>query len=315
MQLQHYFSVLLTTPLLVALTSQSGLGFSVNLPAATPDSPCRLDSFYCVTRTYSAPSFGRVTTTLAPISRLPIGGTAALLNLLNSSIWAQNGWTFQRARLPLLGSFDIKVYKAAADPNQPAVGADFQMLYNPGSNSFRQDPTGNNVHWIQRVVSNHAITSARPRAIDRGHGTNEDKIDVFQGQTIPAFTNVFNPFYDNILNPFYDSFGDATSNIFRDFPNRDDIKENHTWSAQLYLVELTAPKTVTIYNGISWGWSNTFTPPPPPPPTPIGGSGGGGFRVANFSIKPELPMFDTDSNDSNDSNETSQIPNSTCGWQ
>lgn len=304
MQLQRYFSVLLTTPLLVTITGHSSLAFSINLPAATPDSPCKLLSAYCVTRTYSAPSFGTVTTTLAPVSRLPIGGTAAFLNLLNSSIWAQNGWTFQRARLPLLGSFDIKVYSANADPNQPSVGADLQLLYNPGSNSFRQDPTGSNVHWIQRVVSNHAIISTRTGAIKLSHGTNEDKIDVVQGQTIPAFTNVFNPFYNTV--------GTSTSTRFTDFPNRDDIQENHNWSAQLFLVELTAPKTVIIYNGISWGWRNTFTPPPPPPPTPIGGSGGGGFRVANFSIKPELPMFDTDSTDNN---ETSPIPNSTCGWQ
>ena len=173
MQLQRYFSVLLTTPLLVALTSHSSLAFSVNLPAAAPDSPCKLFSAYCVTRTYSAPSFGTVTTTLAPVSRLPIGGTAAFLNLLNSSIWAQNGWTFQRARLPLLGSFDIKAYSANADPNRPSVGANLELVYTPGSNTVRQDPTGSNVHWIQRVVSNHAITSTRTGAIDLGHGINE----------------------------------------------------------------------------------------------------------------------------------------------
>jgi hypothetical protein len=307
MQLQRYFSVLLTTPLLVALTSHSGLAFSVNLPAAAPDSPCKLFSAYCVSRTYRSPTFGTVTTTLAPVSRLPIGGTAAFLNLLNSSIWAQNGWTFQKAKLLLIGSFDIKAYAAYADPNRPSVGATIQIDYNPGSTSFRQDPIGSNVHWIQRVVSNHATRATINGTTDLGHGNNEDKIDVFTGQTIPAFTNVFNPFYDT-------SSPAANSTSFGDLIGRPDLTENHNWSAQLFLVELTAPKTVTIYNGISWGWSNTFTPPPPPPPppTPIGGSGGGGFRIANISLKPELPMFDTDSKDSNN---YSQIPNSTCGWQ
>ncbi|WP_026098655.1 PEP-CTERM sorting domain-containing protein [Kamptonema formosum] len=44
---------------------------------------------------------------------------------------------------------------------------------------------------------------------------------------------------------------------------------NHYWSAELYLVEPTAPKQVTIYNGISWGWKNEVVPEP----TTVMGSG------------------------------------------
>jgi hypothetical protein len=54
--------------------------------------------------------------------------------------------------------------------------------------------------------------------------------------------------------PFYnESTGLSTEDTFYDTPFRSDIKENHNWDAELYLVEETAPKTVTIYNGIKWG--------------------------------------------------------------
>ena len=62
--------------------------------------------------------------------------------------------------------------------------------------------------------------------------------------------------------PFYDESSPfATEVNFYDNPFRSDIKENHNWAAELYLVEETSPKTVTIYNGIKWGWKNTYIPP------------------------------------------------------
>jgi len=36
---------------------------------------------------------------------------------------------------------------------------------------------------------------------------------------------------------------------------------NHDWNFELYLAYLRPNQEVTIYNGISWGWTNTFTRP------------------------------------------------------
>jgi hypothetical protein len=87
------------------------------------------------------------------------------------------------------------------------------------------------------------------------YGTSEKKIDIVDEQKNP---NISNPF-----NPYYDTYGKANSQSFFDLPVRYDIQDNNQWSANLYLVQQTAPKTVTIYNGISYGWSDVFTPQKP----------------------------------------------------
>ncbi|SKB14079.1 conserved exported hypothetical protein [Planktothrix sp. PCC 11201] len=260
MQLRRYFLVLLTTPLLVALTGRSGWAFSFTLPSQQPSSPCTLSSLYCNPASYSDPNLGTVTTTIKPVSQLPLGGTNAFFNLLTSSVWAQEGWTFNKAQQNLQGYFDIKVYKPYAQriPNY-SVGANIQILYNP---VIGQDPIGNNVHWIQRVVSNHGVTTPIQGPIDQGHGTSEDKIDVVEEQKKPGSITMPN----QIFTPYYDTVsGLADSFRFEDFSTRPDITEDHNWYAELYLVQEIAPKTVVIHNGISWGWENIFTPGPPQP--------------------------------------------------
>lgn len=98
---------------------------------------------------------------------------------------------------------------------------------------------------------------------------------------------------------------------------RPDIDEKHDWYAELYLVQETAPKTVTIYNGISWGWNNTFTPSSPislPPIRCDGSSGGGGcFTTASDIAIRELPLSDFDSGDPNQSAEKVPEPTTILG--
>ncbi len=321
MQLQRYLLVWLTTPLLVILTSKSSLAFSITLPPG-PDSPCTLSSFYCSSQSYTATNFGTVATNVKPISILPLGGTDAFFNLLTSSVWATNGWTFQKAQQNLQGSFDIKVYKPYAQPDNPntlgndsAVGANIQILYSP----VGTDPQGSNVHWIQRVVSNHAITTSfdptqtQIQIIDQGHGTTEKKIDVVQQQTQPNFVYLANP-QKQTFNPFYNTFSlYANQTSFEDFSTRPDITDNNDWSAQLYLVQETAPKTVTIYNGIKWGWQNKFTPPSSPPCN--GGCGGGGClnAVASDITLRGLPISNLDSGEASQSRTTVSEPISALG--
>ncbi|MDY7013571.1 MAG: hypothetical protein SVX43_08190, partial [Cyanobacteriota bacterium] len=133
-----------------------------------------------------------------------------------------------------------------------------QLLYNP----LGSDPVGNNIHWIQRVVNNHAVTSTLNQSIELPHGTPEDKIDVLQEQTNPNFVDPQNP-QRLVFNPYYDTYSPLANQVsFADRPGRRDIFDNHDWYAELYLVEEIAPQTVKIYNGISWGWESTFTPTP-----------------------------------------------------
>jgi hypothetical protein len=80
------------------------------------------------------------------------------------------------------------------------------------------------------------------------HNDFDDKIDVGS----------------QLINPFYDTLGDATETTFHDFSGRIDTENNHSWLADLYLVEGDGPQNVTIYNGIQWGWSNNVQPVPEP---------------------------------------------------
>lgn len=166
------------------------------------------------------------------------GGTSEFRRTLEAAF---PDWTFNRADNDLKGSFDILHYYACGTqtdcgaertaPVRGVVGAFFDLKYNPQS----EDPVGETVHWIQRVVSNHSLNPDI-------HGNREDIIDVATGHTA-------DPYYDSTT-----SFAD--SDFFVDRPGRIDPQENHDWFAELYLVQETAPQTATIYNGVRWGWKN-----------------------------------------------------------
>ncbi len=232
---------------------------------------------------YTLPDGTQGSVNLQVISIIDPQNSSGLLNLLATGF---PDWSFNTA--PLDAVYAIPVYEAFV-PGVPSgnnsVGAQLQVVYVPGTGAPM--PSTSELHWIQRVTSNHGTTSSLnllsglPIVTDRGHGTLEDKIDVVSDQLNPN-----SPFY----NPFYDQFGNATETFFVDTPTRPDPAEPHTWAAELYLAEvkdpINNPKDVTIYEGLKWGWRNTVTPPPPPPPPPspsvcdpgsnAGGSGGGG---------------------------------------
>jgi hypothetical protein len=228
MQQKQYSLGFFTTTLLVVLTSQSSFAFTI-----TPPQP-GASITYDPSEEYILPDGRKGITTLNPLSVTSIarGGTAAFLATLKAAFPA---WNFNKAANDLAGSFDVEVYDALGTPS--AVGADFRLQYNPAGGD--PTPANNELHWIQRVVDNHNITN------NPGHGNFEDVIDGLPSQT----------------DPFYDTFGDADEDSFHDFPTRHDADKNHFWFADLYLVELTAPQTVTIYNGVRWGWTNTVPEP------------------------------------------------------
>ncbi|PPT07655.1 hypothetical protein CKA32_004779 [Geitlerinema sp. FC II] len=182
-------------------------------------------------------------------------------------------WDFEKSDNDLIGSFDIWEYYTDVNdfrhPGQDYIGSQIKIRYTPGYGD--PTPAENQLHWIQRVISNHSSATGV-------HGDDEDVIDVSSGQT--------NPFYDLIPNI---SFTDEDD--FADGPKRPDLQNNHVWLGELFLVEIpdrSQPKKVTVYNGISWGWRNiyaasniscTFEDNVVQNNEPIlsSGSGGGGF--------------------------------------
>ncbi|MEM8638764.1 MAG: vWA domain-containing protein [Cyanobacteria bacterium P01_G01_bin.54] len=193
-----------------------------------------------------------VDVTLQNITTIDPSSSTGFLNLLSSSY---PDWTFSTA--PLSAStgifYDIYYYDAVAPgPQGPVVGA--QMIFSYAVGSGAPDPSNRDLHWIQRVTSNHAVSKPTifSPPILSPHGTSEDKIDVVGTQLNPK-----SPDY----NPFYDTYGQATESSFLDYPTRPNVTDPHDWIAETYLAELTAPKTVTLYEGIRWGWENTVTLP------------------------------------------------------
>lgn len=255
--------------------SESVLAFQFVTPEPSPQ-PCLSGpgTVYCSTEILTLPD-GILTTQLLPVTELSLGGTQFFLSMLNNSVWRANGWQFQPSGTNLSGYFGIATYNAFARPT--AIGAEMQLIYFPSGN----DPS-NNIRWIQVISTNHQIITSRySGVISQQYGTLSYKIDVLHEQANPNFVDTSNP---QTFNPFYNTYAQSTTanftnDFFFDAPTRERVRDPHTWRAELYLVELTAPQTVTIHNGISWGWTSSFTPTSAQGCT--GGSGGGGCEQSD----------------------------------
>lgn len=257
MQSRQYTLAFLASTLMVTLATQSSVAFNITGPT---------ESY--VPSVLAPVGNKRIDVLLEPksIKSIKLGGTNGLLNVLRRAF---PRWTFLRApkEKELKGSFEIKTYNACGPltlcqpgldtPQIGGVGAYLSLDYNPVGND--PDPTTEMVYWIQRVKSNHKGGSVV-------HGTVENIIDISPGQK--------NPFYSKA--PF-----------FSDSPYRIDPLNNHDWFAELYLVKRKpGTRTVTIYNGIQWGWKNrvsrrNFCPPRSNSGGGVianGSSGGGGIN-------------------------------------
>ncbi|MFB2897470.1 hypothetical protein ACE1CI_31520 [Aerosakkonemataceae cyanobacterium BLCC-F50] len=247
----------LATTLLVALTEQSTIAFTITPPQPgangnyNPLAPYNLsngtgETFLDTYLLWYPDTWRDISGGVTEIAR---GGTRGLLNLLQPFV--DRGWTFNVAPNNLKGSFEI-LHNYACQPttncgiedfpgdfDQGSVGSHFRLNYRPGTN----DPYGNNVHWIQRVISSYTEDSEQKPS---------DSLDIDPGQD----------------NPYYDFDSTATTDYFIDTPYTVNPRINHYFVAELYLVEQTATRRVgsknvgdvTIYNGIRWGWKNRFTP-------------------------------------------------------
>ncbi len=228
------------------LVNTLAYGFSV-----TPAQPGAATT-YRLLDVYTLPGGAQRSVVINPagIESIIRGGTDTFLATLQSEF---PDWTFNAADTDLTGSFNIQNYYACGlgttncgtEQGVPGtiVGSFVDVTYTPGAG----DPTAaaDNLHWIQRLFANHALGAGG------GHGVNEDKID--NDNTV----------VDTVLgacssSPYYDCGYFAGETFFVDRPSRSgDPESDHVWGAELYLVEETADDTVTIYNGIKWGWLNT----------------------------------------------------------
>jgi hypothetical protein len=113
MKLSQQWIILLSSPLLILLTGRASFAFSFTMPSQPPEPICTSPtSPYCLSISHTEPGVGTVTVSTTSVSELPLGGTNDFFNLLTSSVWAQNGWTFNKAQPveSLTGRFDIGVY-------------------------------------------------------------------------------------------------------------------------------------------------------------------------------------------------------------
>jgi hypothetical protein len=256
---------------------------------------------------------------------------------LNSQFWIvltrsfniSNGWRFQRARVPLYGTFNVTSYHVCSPTAfcdvsywSSIVGTQFYLDYIPNLQLNDPDPMTGRVRWIQWVRSNHSLNPDI-------HGLQESVVDIDYSRPTPR-----TPYYysgsnsGNAKSPYY----------FDDIPARNDIGWNHDWKAQLYLVfeELPIPgdilRTVTIYGGLEWMWlnrvdrrkkepapnscsSNSSTgngcqpyPAPPanpnavcPPDMPPGSCEAFGYYAANALVTSSVVGFDEPSNQTSSS--------------
>lgn len=215
MRLRRYPLLLLATTLIIAGTEEASTAFTV-----TPRQP-GASIRYRYSEAYSINQQGKGITELNAFARfdprsilfagqvteITRGGTSGLMSLLQP--FTERGWTFNRAENDLSGRFDVEYYYACViktdcgaeigDPVQNGVGSAFQLKYYPGAN----DPTGKNVHWIQRVTANY----------DQNTDQNPiDKIDIPDGA---------------IETPYYDDYYPLNPNTFTDVPYNFYPETNH----------------------------------------------------------------------------------------
>ncbi|KYC35653.1 hypothetical protein WA1_07520 [Scytonema hofmannii PCC 7110] len=315
MLLRQYSLVFFASTLMIALTDGTGVAFTI-----TPSNPSDVEFYREQSFAQVSPSQDATTVIDKSLwyGLLPRGGTFSFNTTLR--LWSLTselgffGWNFQPAKNDLKGSFEIVTYQAcnlgdacggASTPISDiptgiyrGVGSLFHLKYNPEPND--PQPGQGKLHWIQVVQANYG--KANPG--------------------VPIISGI--PFVDNSgrkSTPYYDYSGYrfAGEDFFMDRPYAGGIsnaRRNTYFNAQLYLVQETTPpgsnkRTVTIYNGIRWGWKNTVRrrscpntsvdsecplPPPPPPPSCNPSSGGGGcsYRVVdNENEDQKLSLFDS----------------------
>ena len=191
----------------------------------------------------------------ASISR---GGTEGFLAALKAEFPESEGWKFLAAEEDLKGSFTVGAYYVFVNGTDVSgCGGGFAFDYTPRESD--PVPGGKTeLHWIQRIMSNHKRGSE--------HGTLENRIDF--GRSGNKKKRPETPFFDVASKD-----KKRTQSPSRPVPphfeydvGKNDPENEHQWSSEVYLASISKnkPKTVTIYNGVNWGWENKTMSNPPP---------------------------------------------------
>lgn len=241
----------LATSFLIGIASQSACAFTIT-PSRGLFGRGKGASIRYLQKARGSDANFDVETWLDPkfVKEIERGGTRDFLRILQDSFPNEEGWLFLSADNDLEGRFDIEYYYACAYlevcgydlvnpktgstyPRSDGTGAGFKLRYYPGEGE--PDPNTSTLHWIQRFTN--LSRSGYRNSIDIGD--------------------------DHTATPFYDATGAANEIYFVDRPYQG-ISPYITWDAELYLAEVkdpaNAPKTVTIYNGIQWGWKSKAKP-------------------------------------------------------
>ncbi len=231
-----------------------------------------------------------VTATPNPAVFIPNGNCPWLLPALSAEGFAQadpnnprgytgaNGWTINFAELS--GSFTRQVYYPWADSapayslnglnsaarNTPGNGGDrFSLTYTAGAG----DPTGANAEWIQVIKANDATGNEKTFGFNAGGGYYYF-LDNFYGANTPANNGTMNPTYDggytvtmNGGTTTYTPKGYlANPTTFIDTPNSP-LTNGLDDEFQVFLAtDNTTTKTLTIYDGVWWGYQAATVPEP-----------------------------------------------------
>lgn len=297
MQLRQYSLVFCSTTLLLVLTGRESIAFSISgTQTGSQLSFTPKDAFGNEINTT-----GTVKTyDLSPLPPLDVTTSNNFRTALQNPNSDFSDWTFNKGR-NLNGSFNVLQYfpcnrqtpcGVSQNPDSAnviktdGIGALLDLQYIAGNDDpkFGETEQTNKLHWIQQL----SFTITDPSDTSSSQTQNLIDIGAQSGE-------VRLPYYDASYSLFPDS---PSLDRFIDRPYRGDSEFNYTFLANLYLVEETAPKTVTVYNGISWGWQSTYTPPSSGGGgggSSGGGSGGGGI-FSSFRAR-ELPISDIDSGD------------------
>jgi hypothetical protein len=279
---KQYLLVLLFSWLPVAFSSQSAVAFNLVYGSSDREAYRNYDYY----RTAAGNDGYVMTRSIKQLSAPNPVSNATFWNLLTSSY--STGWNFQSAGgTPLYGTFSINTYRSCSPMSLctigarpailPIVGTELDLDYQPNLERGDPDPNTGRVRWIQWVRSNHSI-------IPDAHGTSESVID--SDGNYPGTPYFYAPpDIGNKRSPYY----------FFDVPQRVDPDFQHDWIAQLFLAvespqtQGSTTRTVTLYDGIEWGWLNRILskkkqPVPNPVCPPVNNSTGG-----NCSPSPDDP--------------------------
>jgi hypothetical protein len=180
------------------------------------------------------------------------------MTLLRRDFRKSQGWFFNRSNRNLVNNLIVTDYKPCllelectkniSKPGQVFItnllGAALALEYRP--TRFENNLPGD-FDWIQRIFTNDSNGPQNP-------GNTETYLDNGGFST---------PFYPGIAGMLP---GQTTPTVvFLDAPERLDYKREIFWYAELYLTKSfrnpnTNRNTVTVFNGVKWGWTSKFTP-------------------------------------------------------